>query len=307
MVGLELAGVCSADAWHARAARCSWRTTALPVMMACSGWACACCSSTERALPAAEEQQARHLEVRIREATAEIERNYHPAGRDCAWRRSPNAGTQAHRRRSARRPGRQAADHRAHQRLRTHLLAGARGARGDAPFGAGVDRQAGASWSTHLATGAPRWYRRLGQAGIEADWQRTRSKTVAADLVRARLRADHAHPARGDQQRHQTQRRATHCSLSCDHRRAATCTSSRCSDDGNGIPMELDGRLDRGHGMASMKHRAKQLQGQCLVESGPGYGTVIRLTLPLEIGLHAAGMTDWASMNLRRLNARTLS
>ena len=45
--------------------------------------------------------------------------------------------------------------------------------------------------------------------------------------------------------------------------------------------VELDGKLDRGHGMASMKHRAKQMQGQCLVESGPGYGTVIRLTLPL--------------------------
>jgi signal transduction histidine kinase len=53
-------------------------------------------------------------------------------------------------------------------------------------------------------------------------------------------------------------------------------------DNGNGIPLELDGRLDRGHGMASMKHRAKQLHGQCLVESGPGYGTVIRLTIPLD-------------------------
>ena len=52
-------------------------------------------------------------------------------------------------------------------------------------------------------------------------------------------------------------------------------------DNGRGIPMELDGNLDRGHGMYSMKHRAKQMQGQCLVESGPGYGTVIRLTLPL--------------------------
>jgi nitrate/nitrite-specific signal transduction histidine kinase len=31
-----------------------------------------------------------------------------------------------------------------------------------------------------------------------------------------------------------------------------------------------------------MKNRAKQLQGQCLVESGAGYGTVIRLTLPLD-------------------------
>jgi signal transduction histidine kinase len=30
-----------------------------------------------------------------------------------------------------------------------------------------------------------------------------------------------------------------------------------------------------------MKHRAKQLQGQCLIESALGYGTVIRLTVPL--------------------------
>ena len=52
-------------------------------------------------------------------------------------------------------------------------------------------------------------------------------------------------------------------------------------DNGRGIALELDGKLDRGHGMSSMKHRAKQMQGQCLVESGPGYGTVIRLTLPL--------------------------
>jgi signal transduction histidine kinase len=52
-------------------------------------------------------------------------------------------------------------------------------------------------------------------------------------------------------------------------------------DNGKGIAMELDGKLDRGHGMSSMKHRAKQLLGQCLVESGPGYGTVIRLTIPL--------------------------
>jgi len=54
-------------------------------------------------------------------------------------------------------------------------------------------------------------------------------------------------------------------------------------DNGKGIPVEMDGRLDRGHGMTSMKHRAKQLSGQCLVESGPGFGTVIRLTLPMEI------------------------
>src|SRR5690606_10998949 len=62
-------------------------------------------------------------------------------------------------------------------------------------------------------------------------------------------------------------------------------------DNGRGIPLELDGRLDRGHGMASMKHRAKQLSGQCLVESGPGFGTVIRLTLPLEIEIVASALS----------------
>jgi len=56
-------------------------------------------------------------------------------------------------------------------------------------------------------------------------------------------------------------------------------------DNGEGISSEPDRRLDRGHGMATMKQRAKQLQGQCLIESGPGFGTVIRLTLPLERAL----------------------
>ncbi|MDE2564275.1 MAG: sensor histidine kinase, partial [Burkholderiales bacterium] len=59
-------------------------------------------------------------------------------------------------------------------------------------------------------------------------------------------------------------------------------------DNGDGITPELDGRLDRGHGLAGMKNRAKQLQGQCLVESGPGYGTVIRLTVPLERAIESA-------------------
>jgi two-component system sensor histidine kinase UhpB len=54
-------------------------------------------------------------------------------------------------------------------------------------------------------------------------------------------------------------------------------------DNGKGIELALDDRTDRGHGMTSMKHRAKQLSGQCLVESGPGFGTIIRLTLPLEV------------------------
>ena len=49
------------------------------------------------------------------------------------------------------------------------------------------------------------------------------------------------------------------------------------------VVLELDRlqALDRGLGMSSMKRRAKQMHGQCLVQSGPGYGTVIALTVPL--------------------------
>ena len=118
---------------------------------------------------------------------------------------------------------------------------------------------------------------RLGQANIEADWR------GPTDEIEQLL------PARGFVQTTRILREAvsniikhsgaSHCKVRC-------AISERqfgltVQDNGKGIPLELDGTLDRGHGMSSMKHRAKQMQGQCLVESGPGYGTVIRLTLPL--------------------------
>jgi two-component system, NarL family, sensor histidine kinase UhpB len=118
---------------------------------------------------------------------------------------------------------------------------------------------------------------RLGQANIEADWRSPPEET------------EQLLPARGFVQTTRILREAvsniikhsgaSHCKVRCtidEHQFGLTV-----QDNGKGIPMELDGKLDRGHGMSSMKHRAKQMQGQCLVESGPGYGTVIRLTLPL--------------------------
>jgi two-component system, NarL family, sensor histidine kinase UhpB len=118
---------------------------------------------------------------------------------------------------------------------------------------------------------------RLGQAGIEADW-----KGPAEEI-------DQLMSARAFVQTTRILREAV--SNIIKHSGASNC-KVRCAidpqeiglvvqDNGRGIPLELDGRLDRGHGMSSMKHRAKQMHGQCLVESGPGYGTVIRLTLPL--------------------------
>ncbi|HZT56373.1 MAG TPA: ATP-binding protein, partial [Burkholderiaceae bacterium] len=118
---------------------------------------------------------------------------------------------------------------------------------------------------------------RLGQANIEADW---RGPTEEIEQLL---------PARGFVQTTRILREAvsniikhsgaSHCKVRCaisDRQFGLTV-----QDNGKGIPMELDGKLDRGHGMSSMKNRAKQMQGQCLVESGPGYGTVIRLTVPL--------------------------
>jgi signal transduction histidine kinase len=118
---------------------------------------------------------------------------------------------------------------------------------------------------------------RLGQANIEIDW-----RGPAEDVVQTL-------PARSFVQTTRILRESV--SNIIKHSGATSC-KVRCAmhegefglivqDNGRGIPMELDGKLDRGHGMTSMKHRAKQMQGQCLVESAPGYGTVIRLTLPL--------------------------
>ena len=52
-------------------------------------------------------------------------------------------------------------------------------------------------------------------------------------------------------------------------------------DNGKGIPMELDGKLDRGHGMTSMKQRAKQMQGQSPGRVRPRLWHRDPLTLPL--------------------------
>ncbi|MBL8328252.1 MAG: sensor histidine kinase [Rubrivivax sp.] len=124
---------------------------------------------------------------------------------------------------------------------------------------------------------------RLGQAGIEAVWN-----MPVEDLP-------HTLPARAFVQTTRIIREAVNNIIK--HSGASQC-AVRCNvaggdfqlviqDNGKGIAVEVDGRLDRGHGLASMKGRAKQLQGQCLVESGPGYGTVIRLTIPLEPTGHA--------------------
>jgi two-component system sensor histidine kinase UhpB len=119
---------------------------------------------------------------------------------------------------------------------------------------------------------------RLSQTGVEGEWSAPSEELPQTLSARAYVQTTRIlREAVNNIIKHSG---ASRCSIRClidsgDFQLAI-------QDNGKGIPLELDGRLDRGHGMASMKHRAKQLHGQCLVESGPGYGTVIRLTIPLE-------------------------
>jgi signal transduction histidine kinase len=119
---------------------------------------------------------------------------------------------------------------------------------------------------------------RLNQAGIEGEWH---SPDEAPQMLSSRAYVQTTRILREATSNIIKHSGASHCSVTC-----ATADGDFLlviQDNGNGIAQQdVDARLDRGHGLASMKNRAKQLQGQCLVESGPGYGTVIRLTLPLD-------------------------
>jgi signal transduction histidine kinase len=227
-----------------------------------------------RALLVAEESKA-HLESRIREATDEIERNF----TQLAELRVEKV-TERERKRIA-------AD--LHDDLGAKLLTIVHTSESERISTLAREALEEMRLSVRGLTGKPvrlidalgDWraevISRLGQAGIEADWSAPADELPQTLSARAFVQTTRIlREAVSNVIKHSG---ATHCSLSC--LLAEGDVQIVVRDNGNGIPMELDGRLDRGHGLASMKHRAKLLQGQCLVESGPGYGTVIRLTLPL--------------------------
>jgi signal transduction histidine kinase len=227
-----------------------------------------------RALQLAEESKA-HLEQRIQEATAEIERNF----TQLAELRVEQV-TERERKRIA-------AD--LHDDLGAKLLTIVHTSESERISTLAREALEEMRLSVRGLTGRPvrlidalgDWraevVSRLTQAGIEAEWTAPHDDLPQTLSARAFVQTTRIlREAVSNVIKHS---RATHCSMRC--LIADGDVQLVVQDNGEGIPMELDGRLDRGHGMASMKHRAKQLQGQCLVESGPGYGTVIRLTLPL--------------------------
>ena len=236
-----------------------------------------------RALQEAELGKA-HLEQRVREATAEIERNF----RQLSELRVEQI-TERERKRIA-------AD--LHDDLGAKLLTIVHTSESERISTLAREALEEMRLSVRGLTGRPvrladalgDWraevVNRLAQAGIEGEWsapdELPQTLSARAFVQTTRILRE----ATSNIIKHSG---ASHCSVTC--RVADGDFQVIVQDNGDGIPLELDGRLDRGHGMASMKHRAKQLQGQCLVESGPGYGTVIRLTVPLDRALAAAPQT----------------
>ncbi|HSF08571.1 MAG TPA: sensor histidine kinase, partial [Nitrospirales bacterium] len=50
----------------------------------------------------------------------------------------------------------------------------------------------------------------------------------------------------------------------------------------NGKGFEVDGLLSRGLGLVSMRERVRLVGGTLLVESQPGYGTTVRVSIPVD-------------------------
>ncbi|MFD1939698.1 ATP-binding protein [Nonomuraea mangrovi] len=71
--------------------------------------------------------------------------------------------------------------------------------------------------------------------------------------------------------------RATRCTVHVSATGAALHLSVR--DDGTGIPPDLV--VARGLGLASMRERAAELGGECLISDAPGGGTLVSAALPL--------------------------
>jgi two-component system sensor histidine kinase UhpB len=114
---------------------------------------------------------------------------------------------------------------------------------------------------------------RLGQAGIEPRWQL--ASVTGNPLLSARSYMQLTRIVREAVTNVIRHSGARHCEVICEVVDNTLRLTVR--DDGRGIVDELK----PGQGLSSMKRRAKRLNGQCLVESYPGRGVVIFLTVPL--------------------------
>jgi two-component system sensor histidine kinase UhpB len=124
---------------------------------------------------------------------------------------------------------------------------------------------------------------RLGQAHIEARWD---NPTLAdPPMLSSRMYMQLTRVLREAVSNVIKHSGAVHCVVGC--LIEGNDLKIVVRDDGRGIHTDVT----RGQGMSTMKRRAKRMNGQCLVESRPGYGVVILLTVPLRVDAADLGLT----------------
>jgi two-component system sensor histidine kinase UhpB len=123
-----------------------------------------------------------------------------------------------------------------------------------------------ADWRAEIMT-------RLGEAKIKALW--SNPDEALPDTLPARVFMQVTRILREAVSNVIKHSGANRCEVRC--RVAAQTLHVTVRDNGGGIASDLQ----RGQGMSTMKRRAKKIDGQCLVESRPGSGVVISLTVPL--------------------------
>ena len=115
---------------------------------------------------------------------------------------------------------------------------------------------------------------RLQQADIEVQWEDLSSS--AEQVVPARVFTQLTRVLREAVNNVIKHSAATSCTVRCEL--DGRILKMRVRDNGRGIAADLH----RSQGMSSMKRRAKQMNGQCLVASRPGRGVAVSITVPLE-------------------------
>jgi two-component system sensor histidine kinase UhpB len=114
---------------------------------------------------------------------------------------------------------------------------------------------------------------RLGQSNIEGFWENV--ALVEPPMLSARLHMQLTRVLREAVSNVIKHSGAAHCAIRCTF--AENTLRLTVQDDGRGIEADLP----LGQGMSTMKRRAKRMNGQCLVESRPGFGVMILLTVPI--------------------------
>ncbi len=121
---------------------------------------------------------------------------------------------------------------------------------------------------------------RLRQCNIRIDW--SNAGDAGDHLLSARTYVQTTRILREAVNNLIRHSKATRANISC----CCEANQFRLSIEDNGIGLPAtEHTLVADHGISSMKHRAQQMKGRCVIESRAGSGTLVRLEVPLPLPL----------------------